>query len=276
MLSFFCQYAISCTFPLQAGHVCGDQKDVINGTPTGSARISFGYMSTEADVDAFLKMIYQCFVDNGPASRTTDGSQEEEWHDAIDDLLHVNAQKDTQRNSSEAQLHQFVLYPIKSCGGFKPDAAWPIGPRGLVYDRTWMVVTASGTALTQSLEPCLALIRPQIDLTNRMLHLHFAGTTNYRLSIDENLTVSLNGFTSIKNYFPGKPNSILIPLDEMEKIETLSRSLCQSKVCGDRIRGTDCGDEVAIWLSINLGRHGVRLVRQLNEDNRSAKGIFFL
>ena len=154
--------------------MCGDQKDLIEGTPTGSVRISFGYMSTEADVDAFLKMIYQCFVDHGPSNKSRDDAKEEEWHDALDDLQ-MNAQKNMQSDSSKAKLSEFLLYPIKSCGGFKPSVAWPIGPRGLVYDRTWMVVTASGTALTQSLEPNLVLIRPHIDLIHRVLHLYFSG-----------------------------------------------------------------------------------------------------
>ncbi|KAL0613406.1 LOW QUALITY PROTEIN: Molybdenum cofactor sulfurase [Plecturocebus cupreus] len=41
----------------QAGHVCGDDMDLINGQPTGSVRISFGYMSTLDDAQAFLRFI---------------------------------------------------------------------------------------------------------------------------------------------------------------------------------------------------------------------------
>jgi len=64
---------------------------------------------------------------------------------------------------------------------------------------------------------------------------------------------------------------VSVPLDETSDNER-SGSLCQSKVCGDRIKGIDCGDAVAAWLSVNLGRHGIRLVRQLNEDGRAGKG----
>ncbi|XP_059563097.1 molybdenum cofactor sulfurase isoform X2 [Myotis daubentonii] len=42
---------------LQAGHVCGDDVDLVAGRPTGSVRISFGYMSTLEDAQAFLKFI---------------------------------------------------------------------------------------------------------------------------------------------------------------------------------------------------------------------------
>ncbi|XP_048464162.1 molybdenum cofactor sulfurase-like [Rhincodon typus] len=47
---------------LKAGHVCGDSLDLIDGRPTGSVRISFGYMSTFDDAQKFLKFILGCFV----------------------------------------------------------------------------------------------------------------------------------------------------------------------------------------------------------------------
>ncbi|GAB6031894.1 hypothetical protein CHUAL_010290 [Chamberlinius hualienensis] len=46
----------------EIGHVCGDDKDLIDGKPTGSVRISFGYMSTIDDAQRFLHMIESCFV----------------------------------------------------------------------------------------------------------------------------------------------------------------------------------------------------------------------
>ena len=48
---------------LRAGHVCGDQMDLINGFPTGAVRISFGYMSNFNDAKIFLYMIVECFVE---------------------------------------------------------------------------------------------------------------------------------------------------------------------------------------------------------------------
>jgi molybdenum cofactor sulfurtransferase len=68
--------------------------------------------------------------------------------------------------------------------------------------------------------------------------------------------------------------SISVSLDNPKhhsdvKIEA---SLCQSKVCGDRVQGWDCGDDVASWLSDALGRHGLRLIRQWTSDTRVSKG----
>lgn len=36
--------------------------DIINGTPTGCVRISFGYMSTWKDVETFLRFLTECFL----------------------------------------------------------------------------------------------------------------------------------------------------------------------------------------------------------------------
>jgi len=38
--------------------------------------------------------------------------------------------------------------------------------------------------------------------------------------------------------------------------------ICKSKICGDHVEGSDCGDLVANWLSHHLHRSDLRLVRQ--------------
>lgn len=48
---------------LSAGHVCGDDVDLIAGKPTGSVRISFGYMSSFTDAQAFLNFLEECFLE---------------------------------------------------------------------------------------------------------------------------------------------------------------------------------------------------------------------
>ncbi len=47
-----------------AGHVCGDSMDLINGKPTGSIRISFGYFSSKSDADKVLDIIKKNYVEN--------------------------------------------------------------------------------------------------------------------------------------------------------------------------------------------------------------------
>lgn len=48
---------------LSAGHVCGDDVDLIAGKPTGSVRISFGYMSSFTDAQTFLNFLEECFLE---------------------------------------------------------------------------------------------------------------------------------------------------------------------------------------------------------------------
>ena len=48
-------------------------------------------------------------------------------------------------------------------------------------------------------------------------------------------------------------------------------SLCESRVCGDRVGGLDCGEEAAQWLAEVLDQDGVRLVRQNPASARTAK-----
>lgn len=49
-----------------------------------------------------------------------------------------------------------------------------------------------------------------------------------------------------------------MPLDPSEE----SDDYCNSKVCGDRVQGYDCGDKVAEWLCDHLEKPGLRLLRQ--------------
>lgn len=53
---------------------------------------------------------------------------------------------------------------------------WQTGPRGLLYDRTWMVVSDNGIALGQKREPRLCLLAPVIHLDSGKLELSFPGT----------------------------------------------------------------------------------------------------
>ena len=60
-----------------------------------------------------------------------------------------------------ARVAELWLYPVKSLGGIRLDAA-ALERRGLRHDRRWMVVDASGRGLTQREQPRLAAIRTAI------------------------------------------------------------------------------------------------------------------
>ena len=52
-------------YNFNAGHVCGDYNDLIDDKPTGSIRVSFGYMTVKEDVEALYNMIVDCYVKKG-------------------------------------------------------------------------------------------------------------------------------------------------------------------------------------------------------------------
>lgn len=81
-------------------------------------------------------------------------------------------------SSCPLTLESITLFPLKSCAGFRV-RQWPLGEKGLLYDREWMVVSSSGALLTQKQEPKLHLIHPSIDLDRQTLTLMAAGKDNY-------------------------------------------------------------------------------------------------
>lgn len=82
-----------------------------------------------------------------------------------------------------------------------------------------------------------------------------------------------NVYYSDNFFFIAEMPPISVPLDDPKNHNDgrVEASLCQSKVCGDRVQGWDCGDDVASWLCDALGRQGLRLIRQWNSDSRVSK-----
>lgn len=68
-------------------------------------------------------------------------------------------------------VSQLYFYPVKSCAGTALAAA-VIGPRGIKYDRQWMVIDEDGYFLTQRQLSRMALIRPEINEAEGVLKLN--------------------------------------------------------------------------------------------------------
>ncbi|XP_076254988.1 molybdenum cofactor sulfurase isoform X2 [Rhynchophorus ferrugineus] len=200
-----------------AGHVCGDQHDLVDDYPTGSVRVSFGYMSTYEDADKFLEMIRKCFVDHG--TTISRGIRAIKENTEIEQVI-------------SGSLRNIFLYPVKSCGSYSPQTSWELTETGLKYDRRWMIVNAAGACMSQKQIKQLCLIRPILKLRQNRMLLTFKGV-----------------------------RQISLPLEIMED-EIKDGSFCNSKICGSKVRGYDCGDEVADWLSETLNKPGLRLLRQ--------------
>ncbi|XP_057197994.1 molybdenum cofactor sulfurase isoform X1 [Triplophysa rosa] len=265
---------------LQAGHVCGDNIDVVEGRPTGSIRVSFGYMSSFEDCQNFLRFIANCFVDkpftldqerlgrlmtSAPVDITASSQSFHPTPITYGKAGHENGQvigqsvrevpseedvsKERKKNGSTHTLTNLFIYPVKSCASFEV-AEWPLGPQGLLYDRFWMVVNENGVCLSQKREPKLCLIQPVICLASNTLQLKVSGL---------------------------KP--VAIPLEPSVKNSGLRTS--HSKVCGDSVQTVDCGEKVSAWLSEFLGKpcHLIRqspdFLREIKNGRRKA-GDFYL
>lgn len=136
--------------PFKAGHVCGDNVDVVEGRPTGSIRVSFGYMSSFEDCQNFLRFLVNCFVDkpftldqerlrrlmtsapvditessksfhpmpitNGPAGHE---NGQVIGHSVIEVPSEEGVSKERKKNGSTHTLTNLFIYPVKSCASFE-------------------------------------------------------------------------------------------------------------------------------------------------------------
>ncbi|XP_048859745.1 molybdenum cofactor sulfurase-like isoform X2 [Brienomyrus brachyistius] len=248
---------------LQAGHVCGDDVDMIDGLPTGSVRVSFGYMSTFGDFQQLLRFVVDCFVQKPVrldyirlnrlrSASTCSASVRHPQSPARPQISSPTGTGEglefspvavgcfpTRRTSNcERTLSRIFLYPVKSCAAIEV-TQWAVGHLGLLYDRLWMVVNINGVCLSQKQEPRLCLIQPSIHWACKELCLHATGMKPLSIPLEGN---KLN---------PGI-------------------KVFQSKVCGDRVQSVDCGDEAADWISKFLGKP-CRLIRQSPGFTRGMK-----
>lgn len=163
----------------------------------GAIRISFGYMSTQADADAFLQFVVKYFVaDNAAAAVDLASSITSSFARPLSTAIAalpaldtpesksspltttvaptnigaaIIVDADTNANAnpisgagadiinadpfadsntdSDSNVHDAIrisalcVYPVKSCGVIRA-LEWPLGPRGLLFDREWSIVGA--------------------------------------------------------------------------------------------------------------------------------------
>ncbi|KAF5781412.1 putative molybdenum cofactor sulfurtransferase [Helianthus annuus] len=139
---------------IEAGHVCWDDLDILHGKPTGAVRVSFGYMSTFEDAWRFMNFIVTSFV-LLPSSTLKSRS--------------IQSTNEGGKTTPERYLTSIVVYPIKSCAGFKVDS-WPLSSTGLLYDREWLLKSMNGEILTQKKAPEMNFIATKIDLKTGILY----------------------------------------------------------------------------------------------------------
>ncbi|MFN2372824.1 MAG: MOSC domain-containing protein [Cyclonatronaceae bacterium] len=77
-------------------------------------------------------------------------------------------------------LQDIYIYPVKSLGGIRLDESYS-EPRGLQYDRRWMLADKQGTFLTQRTLPQMALLK--VDVTASGLSVHHTQDPENRILI---------------------------------------------------------------------------------------------
>ena len=120
-------------------------------------------------------------------------------------------------------IASLFVYPVKSCRGMAVMQA-QLTPRGLQYDREWMVVSPDGRFITQREEPRLALVGTALQ--------------------EDHLELSA----------PGLP-TLAVPLQRYAR-----EAAVEVTVWRDRVQAFDEGHAAASWLGAHL-RRDVRLVR---------------
>ena len=101
----------------EAGHICGDKLSLVAGLPTGVVRVSFGFQSTEADIETLVRFLSESFavaVPPRPHFQTTQpgGST---WSTGV------------AKRVPTPVLARMIVYPIKSCPGIEVDE-WLLNP----------------------------------------------------------------------------------------------------------------------------------------------------
>jgi molybdenum cofactor sulfurtransferase len=135
---------------------------------TASLRVSLGIHNTPEDVDRFLDFVRRFWKHDKGGVIQAAGSAPSPPFDSY-------------------RLEQIMVYPIKSCAAqsLAADQDWPLTPHGLEHDREWILVDRrTGKGLSQKKYPRMALVRPRIDLDQRVMVVQ-AGQQCVTVDLDE-------------------------------------------------------------------------------------------
>nr|XP_030732417.1 molybdenum cofactor sulfurase isoform X4 [Globicephala melas] len=268
---------------LQAGHVCGDDVDLIDGQPTGSVRISFGYMSTLEDAQAFLRFIIATRLrpsHGQPLPLATPG-----------EAGALSAESLPATRARRSPSPQEDASPDSRVWDNAPTTADAVSLRPPLLETTRTQQTPSEKAagiLDGSLGSHI--------VTNLFLYpikscAAFEVTRwplgNQGLLYDRNwMVVNHNGvclsqkqeprLCLIQPFIDLQRRIMVIKAQGMEPIavsleeNSKPAQICQSKVCADRVNTYDCGEKISSWLSTFFGRP-YHLIRQSSDFQRNAR-----
>ncbi|XP_039567032.1 molybdenum cofactor sulfurase isoform X2 [Passer montanus] len=259
---------------LQAGHVCGDNIDLVDGRPTGSVRISFGYMSSFEDAQTFLNFIIATRLSNSVAEIPLQSVTKLTTESVPDDHLSFNK---ADKLSPILQISDGELGNIPSeaetTGSWQPPEPEAESMRAAVSETAVPMCRKGGKPITVAkiylypIKSCSAFEVTEWPVGNQ------------GLLYDRNwMVVNQNGVCMTQKQEPRlclvnpsidlKQKMMVIQAEGMDPISVPLEDntgkeavICESKVCSHRVKTYDCGEKIAGWLSMFLGCP-CRLIRQ--------------
>uniref|UniRef100_A0A8C6Z5Y3 Molybdenum cofactor sulfurase n=1 Tax=Nothoprocta perdicaria TaxID=30464 RepID=A0A8C6Z5Y3_NOTPE len=264
---------------LQAGHVCGDDVDVIDGRPTGSVRISFGYMSTFEDAQSFLKFIIATRFSKSDTAVPFQSSVTKLPTESVKSPVQDDYSSCNNANKLAPRMHILDRDLWDSSPAAVKTVKWQ--PQGTETE-------SIRAAVSETAVPTWRRGGKPITVTNIYLYPIKSCSAfevaewpvgNQGLLYDRNwMVVNQNGVCITQKQ---EPRLCLInPSIDLKQnimiIQAEEAVICESKVCSHRVKTYDCGERIAGWLSTFLGR-SCRLIRQSsdiksNKHQKNAKG----
>lgn len=122
---------------------CLSNMCMIDKRAVGTIRVSFGYPTTEADVDKLLEIMRFHFLNRGPNPTV----------EPIKDTFIVS---------------KLFVFPVVGMMGFSVDS-WPLTTSGLVFDRSWKLCDDDGHVVTTTECPTLAKLFATVSIEKRTL-----------------------------------------------------------------------------------------------------------
>ncbi|XP_071064744.1 molybdenum cofactor sulfurase isoform X2 [Dasypus novemcinctus] len=264
---------------LQAGHVCGDDVDLIDGQPTGSVRISFGYMSTLEDAQAFLRFIIATRLRPSGGQLLPQTSAKEAGSppaegksrtaSAVMDGCGLSPEEDA---VTEATVNAVGLHPPlweadgapqtpseKNAGVVDGD----LGPHFVTNLFLYPIKSCAAFEVTRWPLGNQGLLYDRCWMVVNQNGICLSQKQEPRLCLIQPFIDLQQRIMVIKA--PGM-ESIEVPLEDNSE----QAQICQSKVCADRVNTYDCGEKISSWLSEFFGRQ-CHLIKQSSDFQRNAK-----
>ncbi|XP_004380979.1 molybdenum cofactor sulfurase [Trichechus manatus latirostris] len=269
---------------LQAGHVCGDNIDLIDGQPTGSVRISFGYMSMLEDAQAFLRFIIAtrlCSSDGQPLPQTLAGEAPAPLAEckalstlAVVDGHSLSPQEDTSAvwdNFSTTMNAVGLCSPVCEVNGSQQTPsekaervlAGGLGPHIVTNLCLYPVKSCAAFEVTRWPIGNQGLLYDRSWMVVNHNGICLSQKQEPRLCLIQPF-IDLQQRIMVLKAKGMEP--IEVPLEENSE----RAQICQSKVCADRVNTYDCGEKISRWLSKFFGRQ-CRLIKQSSNFQRNAK-----